>query len=89
MISSRWPRPIGIIESMALIPVCSGSFTGWRLMMPGATTSTFRVAVVLMGPRPSTGRPRASTTRPTIALPTGTSSTRAVRRTSSPSRSWR
>jgi hypothetical protein len=22
------PRPIGIIESMALIPVCSGSFTG-------------------------------------------------------------
>jgi hypothetical protein len=30
MISSRWPRPIGIIESMALMPVCSGSFTGCR-----------------------------------------------------------
>src|SRR5439155_903826 len=26
MISSRWPRPIGIIESMALSPVWSGSF---------------------------------------------------------------
>ena len=26
----RWPRPIGIMESMALMPVCSGSFTGWR-----------------------------------------------------------
>ena len=89
MISSRWPRPIGIIESMALIPVCSGSFTGCRSMMPGATISTLRVLFVWIGPSPSTGRPSASTTRPTIAGPTGTSSTRAVRRTSSPSRSWR
>ena len=40
MISSRWPRPIGIIASMALMPVCSGSFTGCRTMMPGATIST-------------------------------------------------
>ena len=31
MMSSRWPRPIGIIESIALSPVWSGSFTGWRL----------------------------------------------------------
>jgi hypothetical protein len=30
MISSRWPRPIGVIESMALMPVCSGSCTGLR-----------------------------------------------------------
>ncbi len=89
MISSRWPRPIGIIESIALIPVCSGSFTGWRLMMPGATMSTLRVVVVCTGPSPSTGRPNASTTRPTSARPTGTSSTRPVRRTSSPSRSTR
>src|SRR6267154_2245316 len=43
MISSRWPRPIGIIESIALIPVCNGSFTGCRLMMPGATISTLRL----------------------------------------------
>ena len=40
MISSRWPRPIGIIASMALMPVCSGSFTGCRTMMPGAMIST-------------------------------------------------
>src|SRR3972149_482442 len=25
MISSRWPRPMGIMPSMALRPVCSGS----------------------------------------------------------------
>jgi hypothetical protein len=30
MISSRWPRPIGIIESIALMPVCIGSPTGCR-----------------------------------------------------------
>ena len=28
MISSRWPRPIGIIESIAFRPVSIGSFTG-------------------------------------------------------------
>ena len=28
MISSRWPRPIGTIASIALSPVCSGSLTG-------------------------------------------------------------
>src|SRR5205807_1891639 len=65
MISSRWPRPIGIIESIALMPVWSGSFTGCRLMIPGATMSTLRVFVPWSGPNPSTGRPSASTTRPT------------------------
>ena len=45
MISSRWPRPIGVMASMALMPVCSGSFTGWRPMMPGAWTSRRRVCV--------------------------------------------
>ena len=39
MISSRWPRPIGVIESMDLMPVCKGSCTGWRPMMPGAWIS--------------------------------------------------
>ena len=81
MISSRWPRPIGIIASIALMPVWSGSFTGWRTMMPGATISTGRLMLVLISPRPSTGRPSASTTRPSIAGPTGTSSRRPVRRT--------
>src|SRR6478609_8769190 len=27
MINWRWPRPIGVIESMALMPVCRGSRT--------------------------------------------------------------
>ena len=35
MISSRWPRPTGVIASMALMPVWSGSCTGLRPTMPG------------------------------------------------------
>ena len=89
MISSRCPRPMGIIASIALIPVCSGSFTGCRTMIPGAADSTLRVVVARIGPMPSSGRPRGSTTRPISAGPTGTSSTRPVVRTSSPSLSWR
>ena len=42
MISSRWPRPIGVIASMALMPVCSGSRTGCRSATPGAMISTGR-----------------------------------------------
>ena len=42
MISSRWPRPIGIIASIALMPVWSGSFTGWRSTTPGALNSSGR-----------------------------------------------
>ena len=40
MISSRWPRPIGIIASMAMMPVCTGWLTDLRRMMPGAIFST-------------------------------------------------
>src|SRR4029453_10947742 len=36
MISSRWPRPIGTMPSMALRPVCIGSRTGCRSTTPGA-----------------------------------------------------
>jgi hypothetical protein len=43
---SRWPRPIGIIVSIALMPVCSGSFTGWRDTMPGALSSMRRFSVL-------------------------------------------
>ena len=43
--SSRWPRPIGVIESMALMPVCSGSCTGLRPTMPGAWISMRRGSV--------------------------------------------
>ena len=55
MISSRWPRPMGIIESTARMPVCMGSCTGLRLMTPGALNSTGRVPSCLMGPLPSMG----------------------------------
>ena len=47
MISSRWPRPIGIMASMALMPVCSGSLTGWRSTTPGALNSTGRNSIGL------------------------------------------
>ena len=39
MISSRWPRPIGIIASIARMPVCTGTETDRRLMIPGAIFS--------------------------------------------------
>ncbi len=52
MISSRWPRPIGIIESIALRPVCSGSFTGWRSTTPGALNSSGRNCSAPIGPPP-------------------------------------
>ena len=55
MISSRCPRPIGIIESIAFSPVCKGSFTGWRLITPGALNSRGRRSVDSIGPRPSRG----------------------------------
>ena len=45
MISSRWPRPIGIIESIAFRPVCIGSLTGWRWTTPGALNSAGRVVL--------------------------------------------
>ena len=88
MISWRCPRPIGVIESMALIPVCSGSFTGWRSTTDGAWVSRRRRSVVLIGPLPSTGLPNGSMTRPSRASPTGTESTVPVCLTGSPSWMW-
>ena len=85
MISSRWPRPMGIMESMAFRPVCSGSLTGWRRMTPGALNSMGRNAEDSMAPLPSSGLPRGSTTRPITASPTGTWMTLPVRLTRSPS----
>src|SRR5215210_5954974 len=85
MISSRWPRPTFVIESIALIPVWSGSFTGWRAITPGAFHSTGRVSDDSTGPCPSIGLPSGSTTRPSSPGPTGTDATLPVRRTGSPS----
>src|ERR1051326_2514065 len=85
MISSRWPRPIGIMASMALRPVCSGSLPGLRATTRGARRSMGMNSVVLIGPLPSIGWPSGFTTRPTRALPTGTDMMRPGRLTSSPS----
>ncbi len=85
MMSSRWPRPMGIIESMAFSPVAMGSRTGWRSIMPGARRSTGSVSVVAIGPLSSMGAPSVLTTRPTMAGPTGTLRILPVRLTSSPS----
>ena len=85
MISSRWPRPMGISASMALRPVAIGSCTDFLGRMPGAFTSTRMRVSDLMGPLPSMGLPSASTTRPSRPLPTGTSTMAPVRLTVSPS----
>ncbi len=85
MISCRWPRPIAVIASMALIPVCSGSFTGWRSTTEGAWVSSGRSSVSSMGPLPSSGSPSGPTTRPRKPSPTGTDRISPVRRTCWPS----
>ena len=85
MISSRWPRPIGTIESIAFRPVWSGSCTGCRSTTPGALNSSGLRSVVSIGAPPSSGLPSGSTMRPISASPTGTLATWPVRRTGSPS----
>ena len=85
MISSRWPRPIGVMASIALMPVCIGSSTGCRSAMPGAVDSTSRDWSVTIGPLLSIGSPSGLTTRPTSASPTGTRSSWPVAVTVSPS----
>ena len=69
---------MGIIESMARMPVCMGSCTGLREMTPGALNSTGRMPSALMGPLPSIGMPSGLTTRPSISRPDGTSTIRPV-----------
>ena len=85
MISSRWPRPMGMSASIALMPVWTGVSTPLRTMTPGAIRSTGRLLVALIGPLSSSGRPSGSTTRPSSSGPTGTSTTRPVVLTTSPS----
>ncbi len=57
MISSRWPRPIGISASIALMPVWTGVSTLLRLMTPGAMRSTGRLPLAAIGPLSSSGTP--------------------------------
>ncbi len=40
MMSSRWPRPIGIMASIGMMPVWTGWLMDLRRMTPGATFST-------------------------------------------------
>ena len=63
---------MGIMVSMALMPVAMGSRTPWRSITPGASRSMGRRSVVAMGPLSSMGAPSALTTRPIMASPTGT-----------------
>src|SRR6266536_2897402 len=60
MISSRWPRPMLVIASMALMPVSSGSFTDWRWTTEGACSSSARLVSTSTSPLPSSGRPSRS-----------------------------
>src|SRR6266581_3963015 len=85
MMSSRWPRPIGTIESIAFRPVCTGWETDFLQTTPGATFSMTSLAFAGIGPLPSIGWPSEFTTRPRSSGPTGTSRMRPVHFTVSPS----
>src|SRR2546427_3037173 len=85
MMSSRWPRPIGTMESIALRPVCTGCETDFLQTTPGATFSITSVILAGIGPLPSIGCPSEFTTRPSSSGPTGTSRMRPVHLTVSPS----
>ena len=57
-------------------------------MIPGAIFSTGYDSLEAMGPLPSSGSPKASTTRPNKPFPTGTCRSFPVALTSSPSFRW-
>src|SRR6266513_2714090 len=85
IISSRWPRPIGTMESIAFRPVCTGCETDFLQTTPGATFSITSLILAGTGPLPSIGWPSEFTTRPRSSGPTGTSRMRLVHLTGSPS----
>ena len=84
MMSSRWPRPIGNIASIARMPVSSGRETLLRSTMPGAGRSSGKYSFASMGPLPSIGAPSGSIMRPRMRLLIGTPAVRRVRSTMSP-----
>ncbi len=73
------------MESIDFKPVCIGWSTDLRAITPGAIFSIGADSLVLTGPLPSIGWPRALTTRPRSSGPTGTSRMRPVHLTVSPS----
>ncbi len=84
IISYLCPRPIGTNPSTAFSPVCMGSFTDFLGIIPGALIYTLFLLLVLTGPCPSIGLPKASNTRPNISSPIGTSTIAPVLVTVSP-----
>lgn len=52
MMSSRWPRPIGIIESIEMMPVSNGWLTDLRAMMPRRSSRRDRISLASIGPLP-------------------------------------
>jgi len=62
---------IGIIASIDVIPVCNGSQTDLRLIIPGAIASNKRLSAGVISPFPSIGAPNGFTTRPKNSSPTG------------------
>ena len=85
MISSRWPRPIGVIASIDLMPVCSGSCTGLRPMIPGAWISIRRGCVPTEVAAAVDRLAEGVDTRPSTPSPTGTERMRPVALTVWPS----
>src|SRR3954447_7944660 len=68
MISSRWPRPIGIIASIAFRPVCIGSLTGWGWTTPRGLNSARRGSLGLFGPLAPPGRAGLARTDRALAV---------------------
>ena len=84
IISSLCPLPIGIILSIASIPVCKGLLTFARSIMGGAGFSIGLTLSKCKISLPSTGFPRGFTTLPKRVSPTGTSTILPVHLTVTP-----
>ena len=67
MINSLCPLPIGIIESIAKIPVWSGVSTDFLIITLGAKNSTSLYLSTLYGSFPSSTSPNGFTTLPIIS----------------------
>ena len=75
-----------LYENMIMFKhTCIGSLTDCLGIIPGALRPTRNRWLELIGPAPSIGLPKASTTRPKSSVPTGTSTMAPVRFTTSPS----
>lgn len=85
IINSLYPLPIGTKQSTHFRPVCMGSVTDYRGIIPGALISILRLWLDLIGPKPSIGFPKASSTLPNNSSPMGTSTIAPVLWTISPS----